>query len=93
MMPLRTSGAWTSHSSDASWLSMRAGSGCSPAPLRWSMSSSGREQVQAGIEILRPYFDQIILDLPHDLDATTVAALEASDTIFFLVSQNVPPSA
>jgi pilus assembly protein CpaE len=47
------------------------------------------EQVQAGLEILRSYFDQVILDLPHDMDIATVAALEASETILFLVSQNV----
>ena len=47
------------------------------------------EQVQAGIEILRSYFDQVILDLPHDVEGATASALEASDTIFFLVSQNV----
>ena len=60
-----------------------------PGPAPMEHVKLRPEQVQAGIEILRPYFDQIILDLPHDLDATTVAALEASDTIFFLVSQNV----
>jgi pilus assembly protein CpaE len=47
------------------------------------------EQVHAGIEILRSYFDHIIIDLPHELNATVTAAVEASNTIFYLVNQNV----
>ena len=47
------------------------------------------EQVQAGIEILRSHFDQVILDLPHDMDPGTISVLEASDMILFLVGQNV----
>jgi pilus assembly protein CpaE len=58
-----------------------------PAPL--SRVKLRREQVQAGIEILRSYFDQVVLDLPHEIENGTAAALEASDTVFFLVSQNV----
>jgi pilus assembly protein CpaE len=58
-----------------------------PAPMNRVKLSS--QQVQAGLEIFRSYFDQIILDLPHDMDPGTTSALEASDTILFLVSQNV----
>lgn len=47
------------------------------------------EQIQAGIEILRSHFDQVILDLPHDMDPGTISVLEASDMILFLVGQNV----
>jgi pilus assembly protein CpaE len=47
------------------------------------------EQVQAGVEILRSYCDTAILDLPHDTEPATAAALEASDRILFLVNQNV----
>jgi pilus assembly protein CpaE len=60
-----------------------------PGPEPMSRAKLRREQVQAGIEILRSYFDQVVLDLPHDLDNPTAAALEASDVIFFLVNQNV----
>ena len=60
-----------------------------PGPAPMNRIKLRPEQVQAGIEILRSYFDQVILDLPHDMDAATTAALEASDMIFFLVSQNV----
>jgi pilus assembly protein CpaE len=60
-----------------------------PSPAPMNRVKLRREQVQAGIEILRSYFDQIVLDLPHEIDNATAAALEASDTVFFLVSQNV----
>jgi pilus assembly protein CpaE len=60
-----------------------------PGPAPMSRIKLRPEQVQAGLEILRSYFDQVVLDLPHDMDAATVGALEASDAIFFLVSQNV----
>jgi pilus assembly protein CpaE len=60
-----------------------------PGPAPMNRVRLRREQVQAGIEILRSYFDRVVLDLPHDIDNATTAALEASDTIFFLVRQNV----
>jgi pilus assembly protein CpaE len=47
------------------------------------------EQVQAGIDLLRVHFDQIVLDLRHDVDPGTVAALEAADTVLFVTSLNV----
>ena len=59
-----------------------------PAPMN-GRAKLRREQVQAGIEILRSYFDQVVLDLPHEIDNSTAAALEASDTVCLLVSQNV----
>ncbi len=46
-------------------------------------------QVQEGLTILRSHFDEVVLDLPHDMEPGTVAALEASDLILFLVSLNV----
>jgi pilus assembly protein CpaE len=60
-----------------------------PGPAPMNRVRLRREQVQAGIEVLRSYFDRVVLDLSHDMDNATAAALEASDTIFFLVSQNV----
>jgi pilus assembly protein CpaE len=60
-----------------------------PGPAPMNRIKLRQEQVQAGLEVLRSYFDQVILDLPHDIDAATVGALEASDAILFLVSQNV----
>jgi len=60
-----------------------------PGPAAMNRVKLRPEQVQAGIEILRTYFDRAILDLPHDTDEPTVAALEVSDIVFFLVRQNV----
>ncbi len=60
-----------------------------PGPSPMERVKLSPAQVRAGVEILRSHFDQVILDLPHDMDPGTISALEASDTILFLVSQNV----
>jgi pilus assembly protein CpaE len=60
-----------------------------PGPPPTDRIKLSASQVQAGIEILRSHFDEIVLDLPHDVEPGTVAALEASDLILFLVSLNV----
>ena len=48
------------------------------------------EPVRIGLEIMRSYFDHLILDLRHDLDPGTVTALELSDVILFITSLDVP---
>jgi pilus assembly protein CpaE len=60
-----------------------------PGPTPMNRVKPSPEQIQAGLEVFRSHFDQVILDLPHDMDPGTVSALEASDMILFLVSQNV----
>lgn len=60
-----------------------------PAPSRIERGQLGAEQVQAGLEIIRSHFDHVVLDLRHDLDPGTIAALEASDTILFLTGLTV----
>jgi hypothetical protein len=50
----------------------------------------GAEPVRIGLEIMRSYFDHLILDLRHDLDPGTVTALELSDVILFITSLDVP---
>lgn len=60
-----------------------------PGPAPMNRSKPSPEQIQAGLEIFRSHFDQVILDLPHDMDPGTISTLEASDMILFLVSQNV----
>ncbi|MFQ5520468.1 MAG: AAA family ATPase [Candidatus Methylomirabilia bacterium] len=60
-----------------------------PGPTPFERVKLSTQQVQAGLGILRSHFDQVVLDLPHDLDPGTIAALEASDVILFLVSLNV----
>jgi pilus assembly protein CpaE len=60
-----------------------------PGPAPMNRVKPSPEQIQAGLEVFRSHFDQVILDLPHDMDPGTISALEASDMILFLVSQNV----
>jgi pilus assembly protein CpaE len=60
-----------------------------PGPSKMERGYLGSEQVQAGIELLRGYFDHVVLDLRHDVDPGTIAALEAADSVLFLTSLNV----
>lgn len=60
-----------------------------PGPSKMERGYLGGEQVQAGIELLRGHFDNVVLDLRHDIDPGTIAALEAADTVLFLTSLNV----
>lgn len=58
-------------------------------PSRLERSPITASQVEAGLTIIRSYFDHVVLDLRHDFDPATIAALEASDTILFLTGLNV----
>jgi len=60
-----------------------------PGPTRLERSQFGPEQVSGVIEVLRVHFDHVLMDLRHDLDPATVAALEASDEILFVTSLDV----
>jgi pilus assembly protein CpaE len=60
-----------------------------PGPSRMEGLQITGEQVQAGLEIIRSHFDHVILDLRHDFDPATIAALEASDVILYLTALNV----
>jgi pilus assembly protein CpaE len=60
-----------------------------PGPGRMERLQLTGEQVQAGLEIMRSNIDQLVLDLRHDFDPATIAALEASDTILYLTSLDV----
>jgi pilus assembly protein CpaE len=60
-----------------------------PGPSRMERSHLAAEQVQAGLDVIRAHFDHVVLDLKHDLDPATIAALEASDTVLFLTGLNV----
>jgi pilus assembly protein CpaE len=73
-------------------LLVRHGSGLwvLPGPQRMERIQFGAEPVRIGLEVMRSYFDHIVLDLRHDLDPGTVAALELSDTILYLTSLDVP---
>ena len=60
-----------------------------PGPPPMERIKLSAPQVQAGLEILRSHFDDLVLDLSHDMEPGTVAALQASDLILFLVNLNV----
>jgi pilus assembly protein CpaE len=60
-----------------------------PGPSQIERGYLAAEQVQAGIDLLRGHFDQVVLDLRHDLDPGSVAAIEAADSVLFLTSLNV----
>jgi pilus assembly protein CpaE len=69
----------------------RHGGGLSvvPAPSQTERGHLASEQVQAGIDLLRMHFDHTVLDLRHDLDPGTIAALEAADTVLYLTTLDV----
>jgi pilus assembly protein CpaE len=60
-----------------------------PGPPRMERAQLNAEQVHAGLEMIRSHFEHVVLDLRHDMDPGTIAALEASDTVLFLTSLNV----
>ncbi|MGH7265708.1 MAG: hypothetical protein ACREMB_12780 [Candidatus Rokuibacteriota bacterium] len=60
-----------------------------PGPSRPERDAITDEEVRAGLEIIRSHFDHVVLDLRHELDPATTAALEAADVILFLVELNV----
>lgn len=61
-----------------------------PGPSRIERLQFAAEPVRVGIEIMRSHFDHVIVDLRHDLDPGSVAALEAADAILVLTSLDVP---
>ena len=60
-----------------------------PGPNRVERTHLSAERVQTVLEIIRAHFGHVILDLRHDFDPGTIAALEASDTILYLTSLTV----
>src|SRR5207245_4951780 len=60
-----------------------------PGPSRMERNRLAAEQLQAGLDVIRAHFDHVVLDLKHDMDPATIAALEASDSILFLTGLDV----
>jgi pilus assembly protein CpaE len=60
-----------------------------PGPTRVERGQLPAEQVQAALEIIRSHFAHVVLDLRHDFDPGTIAALEASDSILYLTGLTV----
>ncbi len=60
------------------------------APPAIERSRFTPEQVREGLDVIRSHFTHVVLDLPHDLDPGTIAALEESAEVLYLVGLNVP---
>ena len=60
-----------------------------PGPTRIERGQLSAERVQGALEIIRSHFGHVVLDLRHDFDPGTIAALEASDSILYLTSLTV----
>ena len=60
-----------------------------PAPSRVDRIALLGDRVHAAVDLLRMHFDHVVLDLRHDLDPGTVAALEGADTVLFVTTLNV----
>jgi pilus assembly protein CpaE len=60
-----------------------------PGPTRLERGQFSPEQVSGAVELLKSHFDHVLMDLRHDFDPATVAALEASDVILFVTSLDV----
>jgi pilus assembly protein CpaE len=60
-----------------------------PAPSKIDRGALLGDRVHAGLDLLRTHFDHVVLDLRHDLDPGTVAALENADAVLFVTTLNV----
>jgi len=60
-----------------------------PAPAQVDPAPLPAGEVEASLAIAASHFDQVVLDLRHDWDPATVAALAVADTLLFLTSLNV----
>ena len=60
------------------------------APSHVERSRFTPEQVREGLSVIRSHFAHVVIDLPHDLDPGTIAALEESNDVIYLVGLNVP---
>jgi pilus assembly protein CpaE len=60
------------------------------APPAIERSRFTSEQISEGLEVIRSVFSCVVLDLPHDLDPSTVTALDGSDDVLYMVGLSVP---
>jgi pilus assembly protein CpaE len=61
-----------------------------PAPPRPERFALTADQVRAGLGMMRAHFQHLVLDLRHDVEPATVAALETADVILLLTDLTVP---
>jgi pilus assembly protein CpaE len=60
-----------------------------PAPTRHERAYLPADEVTGSLELLRSHFQDVLVDLKHDLSPETVAALEASDVVLFVTCLDV----
>jgi pilus assembly protein CpaE len=60
-----------------------------PGPARLERGQIPADRIETLLTVIRSQFDHVLLDLRHDLDPGTIAALEASDTVLFLTGLTV----
>jgi pilus assembly protein CpaE len=60
-----------------------------PGPTRLERGQIPANRIEGLLTVIRSQFDHVLLDLRHDLDPGTIAALEASDTVLFLTGLTV----
>ena len=95
--PSHATRSTTSSRTSAAWMSRCFGppDGARERTLDRARADAARsgqfspDQVSGTIEVVRSHFDHVLMDLRHDFDPGTVAALEASDVILFVTSLDV----
>lgn len=60
-----------------------------PGPLGFEPFPAGADDVRHALGVVRSHFDHVVLDLRHEPDEPTLAALAASDAVLFLTSLDV----
>jgi pilus assembly protein CpaE len=66
-----------------------SGLSIAPAPTRHERAHLSGDHVAGALQILRSHFDEVLLDLRHDLAPETVVALDASDVVLFVTGLDV----
>ncbi|HEY3068127.1 MAG TPA: AAA family ATPase [Methylomirabilota bacterium] len=66
-----------------------SGLSIAPGPTRHERAHLAAEEVTAALQTLSSHFDEVFIDLKHDLAPETVAALEVSDVILFVTGLDV----
>ena len=66
-----------------------SGLAVAPGPTRHERAHLAPEHVTGALQVLSSHFDEVFIDLKHDLAPETVAALEVSDVIVFVTGLDV----
>jgi pilus assembly protein CpaE len=60
-----------------------------PGPTQFEPFTATADQVRHALGVVRSHFDHVVLDLRHEPDPATLAALTTADTVLFPTSLNV----